>query len=65
VENDVGGQYVLMSHRFVYWGDKCGDAWGKDVEKQLGLRKMFDQSPRSYIVDRNAVKLLQLIATWD
>jgi hypothetical protein len=26
---------------------------------------MFDQSPSSYSVDRNAAKLLQLIATWD
>ncbi|MDR1328049.1 MAG: hypothetical protein LBK23_00400 [Oscillospiraceae bacterium] len=65
IENDIGGKYVLTSHRFVYWGDKCGDARGREVEKQLGLRELFNKSPRSYSVDRNAAKLLQLTAKWD
>ena len=63
---DVGGRYVLCSHQFTYWGDKCGSS-GFEIENDLielfaGIRKR--SSVRGHIVYKRQ-ELEKAILNWD
>ncbi len=73
-EKDVGGQWVLASHNFVYWGDKCGSS-GKEIEVEFPSifhtspddkkKKGIDEHYRGYMVDRNFVGFVESVEKWE
>jgi hypothetical protein len=62
---DLGGQYVLCSHQFTYWGNKCGTS-GTEIEQEYSelfasIRKR--NSFRGHIVFREN-HFIETAKTW-
>ena len=56
---DKNGKFVLLSNRFVYWGEKCGES-GSELKvlypaifKGDGNKQGIEQHYRGYLVDRD------------
>ena len=66
-EKDKGGQYVLCSHQFTYWGNKCGES-GHEIEQELN--EIFKnirsrQSFRGHMACRVLNGFEDAVMTWD
>ena len=75
-EKDSGGQYVLCSRQFTYWGNKCGES-GHEIEQdfpwlfrdrdkhdsgKMGIRDRI--TFRNYIVEKDFPEFEEKAKTW-
>ena len=66
-EKDKGGQYVLCSRQFTYWGSTCGES-GHEIERELS--EMFKsirnrQSFRGHLACRGLSGFEDAVKSWD
>jgi len=63
-EKDKGGEYVLTSRQFVYWGDKCGDEYGQAVWNDVTLCEEMESHPRGYTIVEGEDKFSEFVNSW-